>query len=348
MAIQPQLIYAGTLNANFQDPEPWGKALSYSTFVHGLAAFLFFALALGQKPVLQTVLTEVSFVEQKELIPDAPIPTGGSIRGDVAGGGGQLGAPGKAEPVESHTDLKNVVPYSSPQGSPDGTIVTDEAMSGPIIKTGDIGLVGRKKGALVPLVGRTEGRPAKNLLPTLTGGTGAEQNKPIALSTEDMGAIRKKEGSIGVPLISRSIASGAGAGTGQLQKLANSSAGAARDLKFEKLKANPLDEEKWGKSKGPFSMEGPLKYRKILKMNLPPYPRWAEEQGIEASVSFRLWVNPKGKVKPTLYLEKASGYAELDQLAKDALTQFIFVPLPETVTQEDEWGVATFRFELKH
>jgi TonB family protein len=94
-------------------------------------------------------------------------------------------------------------------------------------------------------------------------------------------------------------------------------------------------------------MEGPLKYRKILKMELPPYPRWAEEQGLEASVSFRLWVDPRGRVKENLYLEKASGSGELDALAKQALQRFVFVPIPEGQPQEDEWGVATFRFEFR-
>ena len=94
-------------------------------------------------------------------------------------------------------------------------------------------------------------------------------------------------------------------------------------------------------------MEGPLKYRKILKMELPPYPRWAEEKGLEMSVSIRLWVDAKGKVKDNMYLEKTSGYSELDHTAMDALKKFIFVQIPSDQAQDDEWGVATFRFELK-
>jgi periplasmic protein TonB len=121
-----------------------------------------------------------------------------------------------------------------------------------------------------------------------------------------------------------------------------------RKAALESLKANPIDEGKWGKQKGPFSMEGPLKYRKILNMELPVYPRWAEEKGIEASISVRLWVDAKGRVKENMYLEKTSGYSELDQTAMDALRRFKFVPIPSDQAQDDEWGVATFRFELKH
>jgi TonB family protein len=124
--------------------------------------------------------------------------------------------------------------------------------------------------------------------------------------------------------------------------------GQKRKTAIESLKANPLDDGKWGKNTGPFSMEGPLKYRKILKMELPPYPRWAEEKGLEASVSIRLWVDPRGKVKENMYLEKTSGYSEIDHVAMEALMNFKFVPIPSDLTQEDEWGVATFRFELKH
>ena len=123
--------------------------------------------------------------------------------------------------------------------------------------------------------------------------------------------------------------------------------GESRKLSYESLKANPLEKQDWGQRKGPFSIEGPLKYRKILKMELPPYPRWAEEKAIEAAVSFRLWVDPRGKVKDNFYLEKTSGYSALDELAKESLRRFVFVPLPTDQPQDDEWGVATFRFELK-
>jgi TonB family protein len=123
---------------------------------------------------------------------------------------------------------------------------------------------------------------------------------------------------------------------------------APRKTAIETLSTTPIEKDSWGKKGGPFSMEGPLKYRRIKVMQMPPYPRWAEEKGIEATVSFRLWVDPKGKVRPEkVYLEKTSGYSELDAAAKDSLIKFVFVPIPDGQPAEDEWGVATFKFELK-
>jgi TonB family protein len=150
---------------------------------------------------------------------------------------------------------------------------------------------------------------------------------------------------VGSPIVSQG-ALGSGASTsGRL--LGDTELANRKKRTVESLKSNPLDDEKWGKQKGPFSMEGPLKYRKILKMELPTYPRWAEEQGVEASISIRLWVSPDGHVKDNMYLERTTGYSELDHMAMDALKKFVFVPLPSEQEQTDEWGVATFRFELK-
>ncbi|OVE78069.1 hypothetical protein BVX98_01455, partial [bacterium F11] len=166
----------------------------------------------------------------------------------------------------------------------------------------------------------------------------------IALDTMDLDELKKQESSIGSPLVSQNVVSGSL--PGRVKQLARAN-NRKKKATMEYLKTNPLDKDMWGKSKGPFSMEGPLKYRKILKMELPPYPRWAEEKGLEASVSIRLWVNPKGRVIDNMYLEKTTGYSELDHLAMEALRRFIFVSLPDDQLQEDEWGVATFRYELR-
>lgn len=342
MKLQPVLIYAGL--GGYKDPEPWGKAISYSAVVHGAILFLLINLSVSTKPILKSVLTEVQFLETREEIQDAMV---GGSEGVEGSGNLQLGAPGKAENIESNTHMTNSVPYSSPFGTPNGTVVTAESMSGPIIVDGTVGMIGRKKGSLMPLAGKTEGRKATGPLTEPVGNPSNSKDTPIALSVENIAEIQKRDGGLGSPLIRRDVV-GNGTGSGdKLKTLATATLGQPAKLKYEKLKANPLGDDKWGKSKGPFSMEGPLKYRKILKMNLPPYPRWLEEQGMEAMVSIRLWVDPKGRVKENMYLEQASGFAELDQLAKEALKQFVFVQMPETVTQEDEWGVATFKFELK-
>lgn len=342
MKPQPILLYTGP--GGLRDPEPWGRALSYSTLAHGALCALFMMLSFTAKPMIKAVLTDVSFLERQELIEESPI--GGSEAGGIEGNL-QLGAPGKAENVEHNMHLKNSVPYSSPFGTPNGTVVTAESMSGPLIQSGEVGLVGRKKGSLMPLAGRTEGRKASGALTVPTGISDNSKDNPIALSVQNIAEIQKKGGGLGSPVINKEMI-GQGTGGDKLRTLADGAAlGQARKLQYEKLKSNPMGDDKWGKSKGPFSMEGPLKYRKILKMNLPVYPRWLEEQGMEAMVSIRLWVDPKGKVKEVMYLEHASGFTELDQITKEAMKQFVFVPMPENATQEDEWGVATFKFELK-
>ena len=180
---------------------------------------------------------------------------------------------------------------------------------------------------------------------SLPTGKKNQKGDTIALVKGDLSDIKRRESSVGVPIVSRRLVGGGLKGS--QKKLLKAQPGQKKRASLEKLKANPLEKSRWGQKKGPFSMEGPLKYRKIKKMDLPPYPRWAEEKAIEASVSIRLWVDPKGRVKDNMYLEKASGYGELDTLAKDALRKFIFVSLPDDQVQEDEWGVATFRFELR-
>jgi TonB family protein len=88
---------------------------------------------------------------------------------------------------------------------------------------------------------------------------------------------------------------------------------------------------------------GQLSGRGILRKTAPQYPRWAEEQGIEAQVAVAFTVRSDGSVKDNLYIEKTSGYPELDDLAKEALTQFSFVSIPGS---EDQSGTAIFVFKL--
>ncbi|MBI4057515.1 MAG: TonB family protein [Elusimicrobia bacterium] len=96
-----------------------------------------------------------------------------------------------------------------------------------------------------------------------------------------------------------------------------------------------------------FSIRGPLGRRKITKMNLPRYPRWAEESGVEAQVSVRLTVTPNGRVKSGLYIERTSGFPELDKLVMSAIQQMMFAPLSSKDGNREEWGVATFNFKLR-
>ncbi|MBN1596124.1 energy transducer TonB [candidate division FCPU426 bacterium] len=95
-----------------------------------------------------------------------------------------------------------------------------------------------------------------------------------------------------------------------------------------------------------FQIFGPLKDRPIIEKYLPRYPRWAEEQGIECSVSLHFFVLPEGQVKENLFVEQSSGYSEMDGLAMKALRAFKFAPLGAGKRQEEQEGVIIFYFRL--
>lgn len=96
-----------------------------------------------------------------------------------------------------------------------------------------------------------------------------------------------------------------------------------------------------------FSIRGPLSRRKILSMALPKYPRWAEESGLEAQISLRLYVTPNGVVKADIWVEQTSGFPEFDEVARESVRSIKFVALGPNEVPHEEWGVATFNFKLK-
>ncbi len=91
---------------------------------------------------------------------------------------------------------------------------------------------------------------------------------------------------------------------------------------------------------------GPVGDRGISKKVLPEYPAWAEEKGISAMVKIYFTVRADGSVRSTLEIRQSSGYAELDELAKDALRKWKFQPTDASSGESDAWGVITFRFTL--
>jgi TonB family protein len=91
-------------------------------------------------------------------------------------------------------------------------------------------------------------------------------------------------------------------------------------------------------------IQGDIAGRQILVAKKPPYPRWAQEQGLEATVTIYFVVRSDGTVKDNLIVERSSNYPELDNLAKEALLQFKFAPIPGS---DDQSGYATFRFMLE-
>jgi TonB family protein len=95
-----------------------------------------------------------------------------------------------------------------------------------------------------------------------------------------------------------------------------------------------------------FEIGGPVGDRKIIHRRLPEYPVWAEEKGISAMVRIYFTVRPDGTIRANLRIERSSGYTELDQLAKEALMNWKFSPTSARSTDNEAWGVITFKFTL--
>lgn len=96
-----------------------------------------------------------------------------------------------------------------------------------------------------------------------------------------------------------------------------------------------------------FAISGSLGKRRILKLKLPRYPRWAEEKGVEATIAVWLAATPQGEVESNLYIVRTSGYPEWDRLIIDVVKQIRFAPLPDEDALREDTGVATFNFKLK-
>jgi TonB family protein len=95
-----------------------------------------------------------------------------------------------------------------------------------------------------------------------------------------------------------------------------------------------------------FEIGGPVGDRRITHRKLPEYPQWAEEKGISAIVKIYFTVRPDGTIRSTMRILQSSGYAELDDLAKDALKQWRFSETSADSSESAAWGEITFRFTL--
>jgi protein TonB len=92
-------------------------------------------------------------------------------------------------------------------------------------------------------------------------------------------------------------------------------------------------------------MRGELGKRGILAKVDPVYPPFARRQGIEADVTLRVWVSPRGGVS-RVEVVKLSGTPELDRRAIEALKQWKFAPLPDTIEPVTQWGEITLHYRL--
>jgi protein TonB len=92
-------------------------------------------------------------------------------------------------------------------------------------------------------------------------------------------------------------------------------------------------------------MRGELGKRGILTKVHPEYPSFAKRQGIEADVTLRVWVSPRGGVS-RVEVVKLSGTPELDRRAMEALKQWKFAPLPDEIEPVTQWGEITLHYRL--
>jgi TonB family protein len=99
------------------------------------------------------------------------------------------------------------------------------------------------------------------------------------------------------------------------------------------------------KNKKGFEIAGPLNNRPILHKVIPPYPAWAEEQGIIGSVRIWFTVTSDGHVRSNMRVTKTTGYPDLDKLALDALKEWTFA-VTNTGDDTSQWGIITFTFSL--
>jgi len=95
-----------------------------------------------------------------------------------------------------------------------------------------------------------------------------------------------------------------------------------------------------------FEIGGPVGDRKIIHRKIPQYPAWAEEKGISAMVKIYFTVRSDGGIRSYTRILMSSGYAELDDIAKQALLQWRFSPTEADSSESSAWGVITFRFTL--
>ena len=90
--------------------------------------------------------------------------------------------------------------------------------------------------------------------------------------------------------------------------------------------------------RGPLGEAG----RKIERQVEPPYPEWAQRQGITGVVEVKCWVLLSGEVR-NVEISQSSGWPRLDEHASQSLMMWKFEPIKEKKIQ---WGIVPFRFEF--
>ncbi len=94
------------------------------------------------------------------------------------------------------------------------------------------------------------------------------------------------------------------------------------------------------------SLAGEVSGRNLLAYTTPEYPEWAKRDGVEFTVELYFTVLPSGQVKENVAIVRTSGFADIDNLARNALADWRFERL-ETGTAGDQWGRIEFKYRLR-
>jgi TonB family protein len=99
------------------------------------------------------------------------------------------------------------------------------------------------------------------------------------------------------------------------------------------------------KSATKITISGPLSSRKITYKPSTPYPLWAQERGLTATISVQIAVNPDGTVKENVFVIKTSGFGSWDRLVIDSVRQWKFASIQNSGIVQT--GIITFNFVLE-
>ncbi len=99
------------------------------------------------------------------------------------------------------------------------------------------------------------------------------------------------------------------------------------------------------KSATKITISGPLSSRKITYKPATPYPLWAQERGLTATISVQIAVNPDGTVKDNVFVIKTSGFGSWDRLVIESVRQWKFASIQNSGIVQT--GIITFNFVLE-
>jgi TonB family protein len=99
------------------------------------------------------------------------------------------------------------------------------------------------------------------------------------------------------------------------------------------------------KSTTKITITGPLSSRKVTYKPKTPYPMWAQQRGLTATISVQIAVNPDGSVKENVFVIRTSGFGSWDRLVIDSVRQWKFATISGSSIVQT--GIITFNFVLE-